>query len=106
MGLRGTALGDTDMDDHRRVAFSVFGHSHFLIPSSLRPKRIILKVLFFGLFSLVGFGGGGQLGAEGERQQAFRLSRPQSPCCRTSGGAVARLSVRDVLVMAPSSNAL
>jgi hypothetical protein len=27
MGLGGTALGDTDMDDHRRVAFSVFGHS-------------------------------------------------------------------------------
>jgi hypothetical protein len=58
MGLGGNTLGDTDMDDHRRVAFSVFGHSHFLILPSLRPKRIILRILFFGLFSLVGFGGG------------------------------------------------
>jgi hypothetical protein len=51
-------LGDTDMDDHRRVAFSVFGHSHFFNPPSPLKKNGCLIILFFGLFSLVGFGGG------------------------------------------------
>lgn len=46
-------LGDTDMDDHRRVAFSVFGHSHFFNPPPPPPKKnhfknIIFWIIFVG----------------------------------------------------------
>jgi len=54
---------------------------------------------------LVGWSGV-QLGAEGERQQAFRLVRPHSLAVAPKGRSVARLSVRVVLVMASATNTL
>jgi hypothetical protein len=96
------------MDDHRRVAFSVFGHSHFFNPLPPGLKRmngcliILRNIIILDYFRWLGLEGGeGQLGAEGERQQAFRLAAPNHRVVARSGGAVARLSVRDVLVMAP-----
>jgi hypothetical protein len=50
MGLGGNTLGDTDMDDHRRVAFSVFGHSHFLIPLPPPKKNHFKNIIFWIIF--------------------------------------------------------
>lgn len=109
-GLRGNTLGDTDMDDHRSCGFLLSAIPFILIPPLKKKKKQLVvdyfRILFFWIIFVGWVWRGGQLGAEGERQQAFRLAAPNHRVVAQVAEPVARLSVRDVLVMAPSSNAL